>query len=299
MAKPAVKTALKPAPKPIVKSSTKPVPPKHTTTALTKTSSAGVPANVAAAADKYAGMGISDRMEDNIVPLIYLLQSNSKPATRGHERYIQGAVGGSIWLRNDPPELCLIDGDDGFIFQPCHLSVCWIEWMPDRGGFVARHQFRPEAATLQDRESDDGTIRKVWIMPSGNTVNESREYSGFVHREGMEPAPYTMPLSGSGHSIGKAWMTSMRNEKLPSGARAPLFFNTYLIKTKLKTKNDWAWYIFDISKNGPVTDVEDIERGAGLYEAFESGTKQSADIEDDAGLVDGSSSDTSDDHVDD
>jgi hypothetical protein len=158
--------------------------------------------------------------------------------------------------------------------------------MPDRGGFVARHQFRPEAATLEDQEAEDGSVRKVWTMPNGNTVNESREYSGFVHREGFDPSPYTIPLSGSGHSVGKAWMTSMRRERLPDGQRAPLFANLYRLRTKLRTKNDWSWYQFDITKEGPVTSVEDIRNGAELYKAFEAGTKRSANIEDDAGLAD-------------
>lgn len=292
-------SAQKTAPKPPARSQ---VParvqtsPKQPSREVVETKPAGLPANVAEAAAQFAGMGISDRMEDNIVPLVYLLQANSKAALKGHERYVQGAVGGSIWLRNDSPETALIDGEDGMLFQPCHLSVCWIEWMPDRDGFVARHQYRPEEAVLEDRERDDGTITKVWVMPSGNTVNESREYSGFVHRDGMDPAPYIIPLSGSGHSVGKAWMTSMRNEKLPNGERAPLFANLYRLRTKLRTKNDYSWYQFDITKESPVEHVEDIMRGAQLWKDMQSGMKTAATIEDEAGLAEAG---TGNDRVDD
>jgi len=266
----------------MAKTKTQTPPPKQKPgTQVAKTGGAGLPATaVADAAAKYAGAGISDRMEDNIVPLVYLLQANSKPALKGHEKYVKGAVGGSIWLRNDPPEDCLIDGEEGMVFQPCHLSVCWIEWQPERAGFAARHDARPEDAVLKDEENDSGSIVKVWRRPNGNSVNESREYAGFVHREGHEPAPYTIPLSGSGHTVGKQWMTSMRAEKLPNGERAPLFFNLYRLTTKLRTKGENSWYQYEITKEGPVQTIEDIERGAALFEAFEAGTKKSASAED-------------------
>jgi hypothetical protein len=64
--------------------------------AVATVQAAGLPASVAAAAAAHAGKGISDRMEDNIVPLIYLLQANSKVALKGHERYVEGATGGAI-----------------------------------------------------------------------------------------------------------------------------------------------------------------------------------------------------------
>jgi hypothetical protein len=277
MAKPVQKTAAKPAPKaPPPKASPKP------STALAKTESAGLPAAVAAAAAQYAGAGISDKQEDNIVPLVYLLQANSKPAMKGHERYVEGAVGGSIWLRNAPPEIQVVDGDEGILFQPCHFSKCWIEWQPERKGFAGRHAERPEAAELREEEDDNGNPRQVWRMPNGNSVNESREFAGFVYAvEGDEPLPYTIPFSGSGHTVAKQWMTSMRNEKLPGDSgRAPLFANLYRLKTVLKTKNENSWYMFEISKEGPVQTVEEIERGAALYQAFEAGQKQSAAVED-------------------
>ena len=46
------------------------------------------------AAAKYAGKGISDRQEDNIVPLVYLLQSNSPQTQKGSDKYVKGATGG-------------------------------------------------------------------------------------------------------------------------------------------------------------------------------------------------------------
>jgi len=230
------------------------------------------------AAEKYAGKGISDRQEDNIVPLIYLLQSNSPQTQKGSEKYVKGATGGSIWLRN-ASEDGLYDGDEGMLFQPCYFNVCWIEWLPNRGGFVARHTTRPEEAVLTDFDREDGSVGKRWEMPNGNTVQESREYAGFVMSGDSDPQPYTIPFGGTNITVAKQWMTAMRSEKLPSGNRAPLFANMYRIKTKLRTRGKFSWFTYSIEKEGPVKSAKDIERGNTLAEAFATGIKQSAAME--------------------
>lgn len=235
--------------------------------------------SVMEAAAKYAGKGISDRQEDNVVPLVYLLQSNSPQTQKGAEKYIKGATGGAIWLRNSPEGENLYDGEEGMVFQPCHFSVCWIEWLPNRGGFVARHANKPEAAVLADVEREDGTVGKRWELPNGNVVAESREYSGFVYREGSDRGsdmPYTVPFGGTNLTVAKQWMTSMRNEKLTSGERAALFVNKYRIRTKLRSRGKFNWFVYEFEKIGPVETVEEIERGNALADAFSTGVKQSA-----------------------
>jgi hypothetical protein len=250
---------------------------------LTTVKGGAVSKNVMDAAAKYAGKGISDRQEDNIVPLVYLLQSNSPQTQKGNEKFVKGATGGAIWLRNAPEGANVFDGEDGIEFQPCHFSVCWIEWQPNRGGFVARHPSRPEAAVLVDVERDDGTIGKRWQMPNGNTVAESREYAGFVYSRDGERADdmaYTIPFGGTNLTVAKQWMSSMRSEKLPSGERAPLFANKFLLKTKLRQRGKFSWFVYEIDKIGPVETVEEIERGNALADAFSTGAKQSAAQED-------------------
>lgn len=232
------------------------------------------------AAAKYAGKGISDRQEDNVVPLVYLLQSNSPQTQKGAEKYIKGATGGDIWLRNAPEGKNVFKSEDGMVFQPCHFSVCFIEWLPNRGGFVARHAARPEAAILVDVEREDGSTGKRWEMPSGNVIAESREYSGFVYSDNEDDRagdmPYTIPFGGTNLTVAKQFMTAMRNEKLPGGERAPLFANKYLVKTKLRSRGKFNWFVYEIEKIGPVGSVEEIERGNALADAFSTGVKQSA-----------------------
>jgi hypothetical protein len=128
-------------------------------------------------------------------------------------------------------------------------------------------------------EREDGSMGRRWEMPNGNVVAESREYAGFVHRDGGEPAPYTIPFGGTNLTVAKQWMTMMRNMKLSNGVRAPLFFNKYRIKTTLRQRGKFSWFVYDIEKEGAVETVEDIHRGNALADAFASGVKQSATMD--------------------
>jgi len=237
-----------------------------------------LPAELLGALEEDAGVGLSTKMEDNIVPLVYLLQANSKAALKGHDKYVPGAEGGSIWLRNAEQSESLIDGEEGMIFLPCFFSKCWIEWAPDRGGFVARHAERPANARLVDKEGDDGKMRKGWEMPSGNTVNESREFSGFVKKDGAM-LPYTIPLSGSGHQVGKNWMTAMNNQKTPSGKTLPIYSYYWRLRSKLRTVGENSWYQFDVSREAPITTMAERDLAKALHDAFVAGTKTSDRLE--------------------
>lgn len=239
-----------------------------------------LPAEVSAALDEDAGAGVSRKMEDNVVPLVYLLQANSKAALKGHDKYVPGAEGGSIWLRNAELSESLVDGEEGLLFLPAYFAKCWIEWQPDRGGFVARHPDKPASARLVDKEGDDGRVRKVWEMPSGNVVNESREFSGFV-KKGDSLLPYTIPLSGSGHMVGRNWMTAIGNQKTPSGKDAPLWAYYWRLRTKLRTVGENSWYQFDIARDAPITTMAERDLAKALNAAFVSGEKTSAAVEND------------------
>src|SRR5215475_3414815 len=89
-----------------------------------------VPADLS---DQYAGMGTSHAADDNLVPLVYILQKQSPQVERQDTRHIKGAEAGDIWLRNSPKEI--VKGGEGILFQPCYFTINWIEWVPrERGG---------------------------------------------------------------------------------------------------------------------------------------------------------------------
>src|ERR1044072_8695291 len=138
---------------------------------------------VAAAADEEmlkmmaqdAGKGVSTAVEDNVVPLVYILQALSPQVQKKKEEYIEGAEAGMIWFRGTSD---VVSGEDGIPVVPCYFSKCWIEWQPNRGGFVARHENKPDDAVLTT--DSENPKRKFWRRPSGNIGVQTREDGGPV-----------------------------------------------------------------------------------------------------------------------
>ncbi len=240
-----------------------------------------LPAALAGRMSEASGKGVSTAQEDNLVPLIYVLQDNSPQCRKKDPAYIEGAEAGKIWLRNAAAPF-----SDEIWFQPCFFAKEWVEWIPRAkgGGIVGRHAECPKNAELVEI-TEDGNVKEVMRLPNGNEVVETRYHSGFVIRKGQPPLPYTIPLKSTGHSVSKAWMFMMNSKLLPDGKKAPSFACVYKLKTVYKTKNNNSWYMFEINDADTqwVSSVEDFERGLALHEAFATGEKKSELDIDDAG----------------
>lgn len=237
-----------------------------------------LPAVLAGRMAEVAGKGVSTAQEDNLVPLIYVLQDNSPQCRKKDPAYIEGAEAGKIWMRN-----AAVPFADEIMFQPCHFSKEWVEWIPRAkgGGIVGRHPECPRNAELVEIE-EDGNVKEVWKLPNGNEVVETRYHAGYVIREGQPPLPYIIPLKSTGHSVSKAWMFAMNGKLLADGKKAPSFACVYKLRTVYKSKNNNSWWMFEINDADTqwVATVEDFERGLALHEAFTSGEKK-AELEED------------------
>lgn len=241
---------------------------------------AQLPVEVQGLLRERAGQGISNRQEDNIVPLVYLLQPLSPQVLPGSDKTLPGAKAGDIWLRNAPADQCIVPSDEGLVFQSCHFQTAWIEWLPNRGGFVQRYRERPAAAQLQEEESEDGQTRNVWRMPNGNLVQEYREHAGHVVHPDGTWEPYVISLSGTGHTVSRSWMTSMRRMRFSDGTQIPSYAFLWRLTPKLRSKNNRNWFMYEVAAEGPAT-AELIRQGATLCDAFESGEKEAAAMEGD------------------
>jgi hypothetical protein len=228
----------------------KPAPAKpapQSRAVATKTANSGA---VAAAADEEllkmmaqdAGKGVSTAVEDNIVPLIYILQALSPQVQKKKEEYIDGAEAGMIWFRGTKD---VVAGEEGIPVVPCHFSKCWIEWQPNRGGFVARHEDKPDDAVLTtDAENPK---RKFWKRPNGNIVVETREHVVLVLDIFDRPMPFVIPMSGSGHGASRAWMSNMNRKVIPNtDIKAPSYAFIYRMKLQFLTNADGDWYMWDV-----------------------------------------------------
>jgi hypothetical protein len=201
-----------------------------------------------------AGKGVSTAAEDNIIPLIYILQSNSPQVQKRGENYIDGAEAGMIWFRGTKD---VIAGEDGIPVVPCFWSKGWVEWLPNRGGYVGRHEERPDDAVLTtDAENPK---RKFWKRPNGNQVVETREHVVLVLDVFDRPMPFVIPMSGSGHGASRAWMSLMNRKTVPnSDMKAPSYGFIYRMKLQFRTNDQGDWFMWDVhDENDEATMVTD------------------------------------------
>lgn len=196
-----------------------------------------------------SGKGVSTAMEDNIVPLIYILQSNSPQVQKKGENYVEGAEAGFIWFRGTKD---VVSGDDGIPVVPCHFEKCWIEWMPDRGGFVGRHGADRPAGAVQKTDPQNPK-KKFWALPNGNHVVETREHVVIVLDVFDRPMPFVIPMSGSGHGASRAWMT-LQNRKVVPGTdlKAPAYGYIYRMKLQFRTNDQGDWFMWDVQDENDV-----------------------------------------------
>lgn len=228
-----------------------------------------LPAHLQGLAAEHVGKGSSQAAEDNIVPLIYVLQAQSPQCNRRGPDYVEGAEAGAFWLRGSG--LPAISGDEGLLFQPCFFSKDWIEWKPNRGGYVDRHAERPADAVETEQDDGQGGTKMVWLRPNGNIVVETRNHVGIIHFPDGGRQPYVLALSGSGHTVSRNWM-GMINRKMIGEGVAPSWVALYRLKTKERSNAKGTWMTIDVADAGWASE-EDFKRGTKLNEAFASGDK--------------------------
>lgn len=282
------------------------------------TLNAGVPAefDLDKAIEGDKGGGLSKDAADNMVPLIYLLQSGSPQVKNGEAARIEGAEAGDIWLRG--AEKQIIKAKDGILFQPCHFYKELIEWLPERGGYVARHDidlmkvekgkvtFLGDLADTKEVQDPKNPDRKIYARENGNTIVETRCHAGYVYEEGFMPMPFIINLSSTGHTFSKQWMFLMNSQTYKGKQVDKSWVFLYRMKTTLKKNKFGSWYMYTALKERGVgflgTPQEDKAKGAveynlgkSLFEAMIAGTmKAEAPIAD--GDADGSfSNDETDD----
>lgn len=186
-------------------------------------------------ARKRAGEGTSQRSEDNLIPLIYLLQDGSPQIKPRDPKYIDGAQAGDILLSSLNR---VYKGTTGILFQPAHFDFGWGEWVPrDKGGgFRGFHMDRPPNA--EEYIDPKSPQRPKWRMPDGNELVETRRHFGFILDPEMGPMQALLNLTSTGHAVSRAWMTQMNTKYLPTGERAPTYFKAYLLTSVIRKNNN-------------------------------------------------------------
>jgi hypothetical protein len=222
-----------------------------------------------------SGRGVSSAADDNIVPIIYLLQANSPATKKSNPNYVEGAAAGDIWKRNSIHK-ALVKGDEGMLFQPCYFDKVWVEWRPNRGGLSGVHKERPSDAE-EVEVMHEGKPKRKWVRKNGNELVETRQHVGFAEGEA-----FVIPFSSTGHTVSRGWMQMMNQQYVPGTNKiAPSYAKVYRLSTVERTKDSNSWYIYKVEDLGDKgwVNKEQFLKGKQLFEAFSKGEK-TADVVD-------------------
>jgi hypothetical protein len=252
---------------------------------VAKIEKAGPPANLMDRMMEDAGKGVSSAPEDNLVPMMGIVQDKHPEADKHHQRYIKGVEGGQIWLKNaaDP----FMDGAEGLIVQHCAGYKSIVEWRP-RGagggggaGFVAQHPYTMDIGdAFKDARQEPVPGRPnrfKWIRKNGNELVDTRYEVVRIFMEDGDRLQYVIPFTSTGHSVARGWNTLRNRFHLPNGAVAPSFARTYRMTTKSKSNDAGTWFLFLVEDDDwlPKTaeGLADYEAGLALHNAFNKGEK--------------------------
>lgn len=232
-----------------------------------------------------AGKGSSNvTQQDTATPLLVVLQGNSAQCKKSDGKYIPEAKEGMIY-NNVTNEL--YDGDEGIIVTPAYFEKVYIEWKPNRGGFVAMHDVTtPLKAQIEmkDVKQDDGTVKQVPTLPNGNLFIETNQHYVLVINVDGSFEPAVIPMVSSGLQCSRKWNALIKKVMLTDSSgnmfNPASFSKMYKLVTKGRTKDKYSWMTWAVEPMGFVPERRLYEAAKAFEAAIHSGAvKLKQDVE--------------------
>lgn len=175
-----------------------------------------------------AGVGFEGtKGSDLSIPFLAILQANSPQV---EDKDPAGAESGMLF---NTVTRELISGDEGTVFLPCHKEMAYVEWKPDRGGFVGLHDPNGEIVSKAIQENDGNKIGKLQTGEN-DLVETHYVYGLMLDPTGAETLGFAV-LSFTSTKIKpfRDWITAMYTLK----GKPPMFANRARLRT-VKQKNE-------------------------------------------------------------
>jgi hypothetical protein len=212
------------------------------TTAETKEVANVLPAHLADFdMNQASGDGFEDADKDSFaVPFLRILQSTSPQCVRGKVSFLPDAQPG-MFFNTITEDLY----DQNISVIPVHYTREFIEWFPNRGGFVMSHG--PDEAILKRVIRVDD--KKNQILDNGNVIQDTRNHYVLL-ADDLEKGLVIFSLTSTGIKHSKKWMTLMNGLMLPkTKKRAPMYTAKWELESVFNENDDGSWYqIGDKSK---------------------------------------------------
>ncbi len=164
------------------------------------------------------------------IPFLVILQKGSPQLNKEKSQYIKDAEVGE-WFNTVTKETY------GQVIRIISLKFehMYIEWLPERGGFVSYHT--PENAARLADTMDFGH----WKTVNGNDLSES--YSYIVLIEGHEnEGIMVMSLASSAIKMAREWNRLMTSHTMDNGEKAKPYYLIWNATTEYIENEKGDWY---------------------------------------------------------
>lgn len=173
----------------------------------------------------HAGVGMDLSMDDFRIPFIGLVQKDSKCLDKDEENYVPGGDAGML-LNSATKEYIPARIDDGntgpgLLLVPAMIATTYVEYLPDRGGFVAEHQLGSDVIA----KSVDGKTE------AGNDLVKTKSIFGIVVDEKLAPVGWIrVPFTASKLGPWSDYFTQIQTAKAVKSA--PVYAHLIRLGTK-------------------------------------------------------------------
>lgn len=269
-----------------------------TTTALAIPSAESLPSAIGDDLDQYAGAGTGSRLDEQMVPFLYLLQKGSPQVNDRDPAYIQGARAGMI-LHSVTNRLWDAEKEgQGPLCVQFHSEMCEIEWIPrsQGGGFVARHP--GDTPLLKEvKEITDGEGKRLRVLPNGHQLATTAEHY-LLLVDTLEPV--IVGLTSTGLTAHRRWNQMLLNKRVRTagGLRVlPSFATTIRLRTFWQKNDQGDWFSYIAEDVGMVSDVLLYEEAKKLHNVAREGGLRAAPPADTSSSTEEQSSNRSEEEV--
>ncbi len=232
-----------------------------------------------------AGKGAENIHTDNMqIPIISVLQANSPQCKRSDGKYIAGATEG-MFYNNVTNEV--YSGEVGLTVVPCFFEMVFIEWKPNRGGFVEIH---PATTPLKNQIkyvlNEQG--KEVPTLPNGNLLVETAQYYVLLLKADGTLEPAVLAMSSSALGTSRKWNYLIKSVSL-QGSKGQFnpasYYCHYKITTKPRQNDQYSWFGMVVESLGPVPSNNIYLAGKALEKAVNSGEVRVKQEQVDAGAA--------------
>lgn len=178
--------------------------------------------------EEQAGAGLENvDIQDMSLPFLRVAQSLSPQLDKDSDAYMEGLELGMFF---NTVTKFIYGKEVGLI--PIRYERAWIEWHPDRGGYVGKHS--PGSIKIDKSEFSK------WKY-NGNVISDTMMFYCLISGH-LDHGPILFCLSSTGIKHAKNWLTQINMTKLPSKKTAPIFSSVWKLFTAKQVGKKGAYY---------------------------------------------------------